>query len=57
MRIVLISFLLPPGDRRWFEYYKHVPPPQYVAYLETEMQKAEGVIKPANEEFPWYRNN
>ena len=57
MRIVLISFLLSPGGRRWFESYKHVPPPQYVAYLQAEMQKAEGVIKPANEEFPWYRKN
>ena len=57
MRVVLISFLLTPGGRRWFESYRHVPPPQYVEYLETEMQNAEGVIKPANEAFPWYRKN
>ena len=55
MRVILISFLLTPGGRRWYECYKHVPPPKYIEYLDEELRKAEGVIKPANEAFPWFR--
>ena len=57
MRKFLIELLMSPGGRQWWETFKHVPPPHLVSYLEEEVQKAEGVILPAVETYPWLRAN
>jgi hypothetical protein len=55
MRTIYLELLMTQGGRQWWEAFKHVPPPHLIAYLEEEVQKAEGVIVPANEAYPWLR--
>lgn len=55
MRKFLIELLMSPGGQQWWKAFKHVPPPHLSAYLDEELQKAEGVILPAVEAYAWLR--
>ena len=55
LRKFLIELLMSPGGRQWWETFKHIPPPHLVSYLDEEVEKAEGVIMPAVETYPWLR--
>ena len=55
MRRLIIELLLSPGGRQWWNAFKHIPPPHVVTYLDDEAAKAEGVIPPAIDTYPWLR--
>ena len=55
MRRLIVELLLSPGGRQWWNAFKHIPPPHLVSYLDDEAAKAEGVIPPAIDTYPWLR--
>ena len=57
MRSAFIELLLTQGGQQWWTAFKHVPPPHYVDYLDTELRKAEGKVAPANLAYPWLRQD
>jgi hypothetical protein len=55
MRTIYVEFLICPGGRKWWEAFKHIPPPHLVEYLDDEIEKAAGRLTPASEAYPWLR--
>ena len=53
MRGVYVSLLSSPGGAKWWELFKHVPPPHLIEYLDEAVRRADGQISPATETFPW----
>ncbi len=55
IRGTYIAFLITPGGRIWWESFKHVPPPSFVAYIDEAMREADGSIEKATEQLPWLK--
>jgi len=55
VRNIFISYLLTPGGREWWESIMHIPPPYYIEFIGNSLKEAEGNVKPATEDFLWFR--
>ncbi len=54
---LLLSFLLSPGGRQWWEAYKHLPPESFKDHMESRMKEEHLNITPANEDLDWCKND
>lgn len=51
----LVSLLMTPGGRQWWESFKKVPPPGIVSYIDNCIEASKTRLQPANEAMPWLR--
>lgn len=57
MRGLFLSMLTSPGGQKWWQVFKHVPPPQLVDYIDQSVREADGKVLSAIDQFPWLRSD